>query len=644
MKDKDTKYTKDYNDFENDIDSNFENEIALGRLINHIRIDKDISLEKLCAGICERSYLWECTKGDKNPNKPITSILLQRLGMDEYEHEDYLCYSEYKKFMEQKHIFNLLENGRILEAKEEIRQYKNSDYIKDRFDKRFLLIAKAGLMILEKQDNAKVAELLKQAIKKTVPNFLKVHLNMFLLGTDELFLILEYARLKPEHCGNISSHTIYEQVISYLDKWKCNDLVKVKLYPKAVCLANKKYLENKQYEKVLNNCNTAIKYIQKRGKHYFLIEVLEDKAKALEGIIIGYDNTKNITKKNDLKRNLLDTNEQIKTFREIYYKYNSEKIFLNWYVFTHTMEIYSTEDVIKTRREMLSITKKDLSEGICAPYTLVRIEKNNSTTHPRIAKKLLSKLNLSGNLHNSCILSSNYEAHKKRAEIDKLLILHRYSEAYEALKQLGEKIDLTLNINKQYYKKSETIILNKTGKISKSEALELFKSALELTVPEKAIFKEGKKHFSKAELMIMTNIANLYEEIGDIQNSYKWYENLENYYKSTNYDISNSIITYELIMCKYENFLGNNANYEKSIKIIEETLSLLLRYNRGWFIANNLYSLAWNKMKQITVGRELTQKEKESYIAELYKIRVVAIMMNQEVLKLFFESKIQEYV
>lgn len=49
-------------------------------------------------------------------------------------------------------------------------------------------------------------------------------------------------------------------------------------------------------------------------------------------------------------------------------------------------------------------------------------------------------------------------------------------------------------------------------------------------------------------------------------------------------------------------------------------------------------------MKQIKENRELSQKEKESYIEELYKIRAVTCLMNQEVLKEFLESKIKDYV
>lgn len=624
-----------------------EDEIDLGILINHIREDKKISLEKLCKGICTKGYLFESIKGLKNPNHSIISLLLQRLGLDEYEYEDYISNLEYKKYINKKDIFNLLENEDADKAMEKLNLFEKTEDMSNKFNKRFLLIANAGIMYLKKHKSIDIADIIKEAIQITAPQFLHTDLSNIILGTDELFLILEYARLKPNNHDKISSHDIYEDVIKYINKWDSTELVKAKLYPKAICLANKKHLKDKQYKKVLHNCNTALKHLQDCGKLYFIIEVLEDKIKSLKGIlkIITSENYLcycNLEKTEELKSECNKTIAQKKVLCEIFKKYNTKNSCLNWYVFQHTMEIYPIGEIIKIRRNMFSITQEKLSEGVCSDITVLRLE-NNTSTHPVSAKKLLHKLNLSGSLNNSCILSSDYEAHKLRDKIDTLIVLQQYVEAYELLKSLKKKINLSININKQYFEYVKTLCSLRTEKISKKRSLVLYKNALEITIPESVVFDEGKQYFSKRELIIMSNIASTYEKIKDYENAEKWYKMLENYYESFNKRIDNSIITYELVMSKYESFLGNIKKYEKSNEIIEKTLPISLNCKRGWFLVDYLYALIWNKTEQIKDERELSIMEKEFYVNELQKTRIVAGIMNDRVLEKFIENKIKTY-
>ena len=62
-----------------------ENNITIGEIIKHYRLQKHLSQEKLAQGICDRKYISHIELGKQIPTLDIVNQLSERLGINLYE-------------------------------------------------------------------------------------------------------------------------------------------------------------------------------------------------------------------------------------------------------------------------------------------------------------------------------------------------------------------------------------------------------------------------------------------------------------------------------------------------------------------------------------------------------------------------------
>ena len=62
-----------------------ENNITIGEIIKHYRLQKKLSQEKLAQGICDRKYISHIELGKQIPTLDIVNQLSKRLGINLYE-------------------------------------------------------------------------------------------------------------------------------------------------------------------------------------------------------------------------------------------------------------------------------------------------------------------------------------------------------------------------------------------------------------------------------------------------------------------------------------------------------------------------------------------------------------------------------
>lgn len=607
----------------------------LGLFIGKIRTRKGISVETLCEGICTQSFLSSIESGKKTTNLLLLEILLQRLGVSEDGYESYLSKNDYLIWVKRYKIINYIESNQIDNAKKELELYKNNVCNNNKLHLQYILHIESKIIVLEQKDYKLAYNKLEQAIKLTVPRINKINLINLILSFKELFLIIECAKLKELAFVGTSSQKIYEKVLKYIEINNCEELIKSKLYTKTVCLVCKYWFLEGKYKEIISYCNKGLEYLQLSGKLYFIPQILKNKRIALEALLAKYNYYIDYfdAELRELKNEYEIVLEWENTINNLLKEYDTLNEPYEWYPY-YTREIYTAGSVIKKRRNMLNISQEELSNNICSVVTLSRIENEITTPHPRIVKQLLQRLNLAGELFSACIVSDEYITHRLCDKLEQLLVLNKYDEAIVVLRDLYEKLDMSIPVNKQYFMHKQIIIYKNLNIISQQEALVSLKKILHMTLPKNSILKIPNTYLSKKEIILMTDIAIYQENLHHEKKAINIYNILNNYYNSTNCNISNNIITYELVMDNFSSLLGNIGEFEKSNAIIEKTIYESLKCRRGRFIIGLLYSKAWN-MKNSIKEEKMQPNDKKLYEETLRKSYIISCILKDKVLEKF---------
>lgn len=623
--------------------------LNIRQLIKNICKDKNITAKKLCENICSESYFSEFINKGKLISKLMLDLFLQRLGLNEGNFEYYLSSKEYEILNIRYEIIDLIKRKEIKNAKKQIDKFRLTVGEMDKLHERFVLLMEARIMELEGEAYDKIYFTIKEAVKKTVPDFEDGSFSELLLGYDELFFIIDCTNYRDKIYNDDISQKIYNEIINYVEKSDFEDITKANLHAKTGCLIARRNFSNNENMVLLKNCNKAINYLKRSTKLYFIEEIMENKSIALNNIINSYE-SKEIKSENDLKflnlyKNTYEANEKERRFFcELLKRYHLSTELYGWYPLNHNREIYSIGEIIKLRREMLNMSIANLSEitGI-SEKTISRIENRENNAYSHTIKNIFMALGILGESQAYVFDCSNYESYQLEKKLSRLIDLNKYEEAYEVLELFKRNINLLSKLNKQYLGHKETVILRRTKKIDNDDALNRFIKALELTLTEDIVFSNEKKYFTKREIMLIYNIALIYEENGKNKEAIKWLAWCEKYYDNFNLDISNYIITYELVMTLYSSLQGDIGNYDKSDEIAEKTMHESLKCRRGNFIGRLIYNEAFNLKKRIEDGK----KEMQSHEIDLYKDKLeqalaISQFIDDKLIEKFLKNKLAE--
>lgn|GEM_PF-1360574 len=630
--------------------------LNIRQLIKGICNSRNITAKKLCYGICTESYFSEFINKGKYISKLMLDLFLQRLGINEGDFENYLSKKEYKTFNMCYEIIYLIETKDIQKAKVKIEEFRDATKNIDKLHERFVLLMEARIMQLQNEDFEKIYFKLKDAVEITVHNFENISLRGLLLSYNELFFMIECLSYKEKSYNCESVQKRYNEILNYIQdnnidnkEIKFDGIIKAKLYSKIACLLAKKQISNNEDILLLKNCNKSILHLQRSSKLYFVEEIIENKAIALNNIINSYENKESKTE-DDIRGmnsyiNLKVRNEkEKKLFSMFFKKYNLIEEPYRWYPLNHNREIYSVGEIIKIRRKMFGMSIEDLAvRAKVSMKTLERIESDGINSYSHTINNIFIALGILGESQAYVFDCSNYEAYELEKKLSRLIDLDKYEEAYKILEEFKNNIDLSSKLNKQYLGYKETVILRKTKRIDNDDALNIFTKALELTLTEDMVFSNIKKYFTKREIMLIYNIALIYEEKGENEDAIKWLAWCENYYDNFNFDISTYIITYELVMTLYASLQGDVGNYDKSDEIAEKIMRESLKCRRGNFIGRLIYNEAFNLKKRIEADkREMQPHEIYLYKDKLEQALVISQFMDDKLMENFLKNKLVE--
>lgn len=472
------------------------------KFLKRVRKEENVYLEQLAEGLMAVSQLARIEKGQRPIPKNMRDRLLGRLGIASDLYENLLNIEDYVAWEHQRNILHAIERREPERALELIGAYERQAPVRDKIKRQFCLMMHAEVLKLQKADQDEIAACYAAAVKCTVPDIEELCLERKLLSIQEINMILEYEYYHKEkdfadRCRELMvfvEHVVYD------------DLSKVKIYPKIVhyylqeTFAREDPPRTEEVSESLRICDQAIEMLRNTGRAFYLLELLEMKARLLESM------GQQLQESEELRSAYQECTQLADLFRKLSAEYNVPAYMRDCAYLYQQRWVFYIGDVLRIRREMYGLTQKELCSGICSVKTLRRAEKKESNMQQAYLGALLRRLGLSKEFQRARLVTDDREVLRLRREISTSRNNQDYVKCRELLSQIKEKISIEIPENRQFIMELEVSLDWMENKITKEEFVSREKGALQCTLNTKQLFGVRQVYLTELEIFCIRKI------------------------------------------------------------------------------------------------------------------------------------------
>lgn len=404
---------------------------TLGELLQEIIKKEDVSQTALCRGLCSEAAFSRYLNGKRKIDRLLFTVLLQRLGKspdkfitmltdEEYEYFEWkqqICSAQISRDWEAVH--------KLLQEKEATDQSCNK-VLQEQYYLLMQSIVKEKLF----KDSTSNRQLLEKAIALTVPGFPEqieqvLSAGKQFFGELEICAILLWQSIQKdkELAQRILSYFIHYVEAHYKDEQEA-----VHLFPRVAAQYLKLLYRSAQYHECISIAERAIEMMVSTGYASSMEVILTILVNASEQL--------------GLSEKVAKKKVQLAAWSEIMREYQSvsdddvEDLFLLdvW------QEAELLNETISLGRREYGYSQEILSENICTPETLSRIETGKRPPRQRTFYELTKKLELRRDYYYSAIETDDFRVLEEKWQLERLLMLRKWKEAEFALKELKKRL------------------------------------------------------------------------------------------------------------------------------------------------------------------------------------------------------------
>lgn len=173
------------------------------------------------------------------------------------------------------------------------------------------------------------------------------------------------------------------------------------------------------------------------------------------------------------------------------------------------MSNYRAGDIIRLTREYVGMSREELSDGICSPQTLYRLELGKTRVKKDLYARLMAKMERVPEKNYAVCVGKNMELLEERELLEDAMRDYDYEKADEYLKKLKEKADDNL-ITKQYVLKAEALLDYYCKRSDGEETIKKLEKAIRITLPDYEKCLQKKFPFTEQEIMNLMSLANAF--------------------------------------------------------------------------------------------------------------------------------------
>lgn len=545
----------------------------IGEILYALRMQRGLGQEELCRGLCSKAALSRYELGERTPDRLLLNALIQRLGKSADKMATILFMEEYEYLLWKKRVLLAVGQGNMKRLERLLHEPQALGIrVNEVLQRQFYYQMQAILADRAERNLEKSIELQKMAVELTLPGLRFDRMHQFLISIEEMQLILSLAEQMKRGGQKEDACALLLGIADYAQSHYSDKEAQVKIYPKAVKLAAPLLFEQKRYMECALLCQRAIDLLRWQGVLYDLAALMEVYLHCCrEGA--GGEEEKRYEK-------------QLAALKEVYREYGIDVYQTeNMALCYSNQEIYLVDEVIKMSRMDHSLSQEILSEGICTPETLSRIESGKRAPNARNFHALMEKLDVDQDYYNGKLDTDDFLLLEKKRELDRAIALRNWTEARRLLEELKLELDMDSSLNRQMLQMDENAILFGEKKIDSKEFLAVCELILGYGAEgwkEKDFWKQ---FLTNDKVKVLNSIAVVYMEENQQNKSVFIWEHILMQLEQSKVQLSDRYVSSMLVIINLSIGYGELGWLEKCLNMCEKGIQLCFETGRGVRIA-----------------------------------------------------------
>lgn len=500
------------------------------RIIKSLREYHGISQADLCAGLYTNSMMNRIERGERIPTKMNRDIIIERLGISCERFEEYLPLDEYRQIQMKNQIRTHVRGNDLHSAYSLLCQMERQTDAKQKATKQFCLTIRADIeTLMGGKSQEDIIQLRKSAVACTMRQYLMEDAwkqERMVLSVKEINVLIEY--LHAMESDKLTDWQAlkhkYLYLIEKIGQSIFDEIAKAKIMPKAIFyflhFVGGKPSVDITTRDFISYSETAINLLVQQEKSYYLADLLDILVERLKREV-----DKDDLSPRDLKwyKTIIHEREmQRNTIKNIYERCGlSPYVRDNGYFYSDTCAVFAG-DAIKSRREMLGISREELCFGICDTKSLRRLEAGTSSTNISVIQELLERLGISSDYCRLEFISERKEVIDLIYRISEAIARDNWIIVRELLAELDREKSPSIPDNMQYIERIRSLCMYKlNGEIRNSAYNDMHKNHIDKAEEIFLSFRELAYGYSVVIEKRGDEIAQYINMLGKAWNWYK---------------------------------------------------------------------------------------------------------------------------
>ncbi|MCM1538998.1 MAG: helix-turn-helix domain-containing protein [bacterium] len=538
-------------------------------LLNKMIEEQHVNRSELCRGLCSGAALSRYLSGERRMDRLLLSALMQRLGKSPDKFVSLLTDAEYHYFDWRMRLLNSVADGELEEAECLLSEGTAVDAeLNEPVQRQFYLMMRGVLQEKLHGDKEGAMAFYDRAVRATIPDFAGKLRQQSLLCVQEINVLL----LWQEYLGDGETFAgVLDFSINYVCRHFGDEQELVKVYPR---LAAKylPYLRKKEcYGKMYDLSKRAFEMMT--SLYYFVCE---------EQILGAYiESAEKIGKAEEVakrKVQLASWSRMKKELQEDLGIFQRDE----WHVWDLWQEAELLREVVERRRRQQGMSQEALSEDICTPETLSRIETGKRAPSRRNFQALAKKLGVREDYYYSVIETDDFQLLEECFRIDGMIETRQWQKAKETAEHLEQQLDMENCHNRQYIGEIWYILEFYLDGIPEEEQTGRLITLLNLTIPEIPLTENVREWseafwctvFTSEEISILIQIAIVLRRVGRQEDGLYLSEKLYEYYQGSTIRPEFHFRTFLRVLTGLSVGMSKAKHYEKCIHYSCEGIAL----------------------------------------------------------------------
>ncbi len=528
-------------------------------------LKKHLHLSALRKGLCDKSTLSKYLNRKRRIDRLLLTVFLQRVGKSANQFSVLLTEEEYVYFEWRQKVCAAHKDKDWVQ----IEQLLQEDMAKDRSCNEILQAQFQEMLqaiVAEKvyQHREEAVCLLGRAIERTVPGFQKGLKADTLLSTLEISGILLWQSLQP---NKQVAFQLLKELMQYIERWVQDVQEHTRIYPLVAVQYLKLLQERGQYSACLVIAEQVLEIMTTTGYVSCMEQVLESYVEAAG--------------KRGIEQDARKRQKQLEAWRELMRDINPNAVEPDGEMFLLDVwqEIELVNEAIKISRMELGYSQERLSEDICSPETMSRIETGKQAPHNRNYKALAKKLSLPEEWYFANIDTDDFAVLELQSWLELYVMNQEWEKAEETLEKLQAGLDMAESKNKQYVATLQYELDVAMKRIPVEDRMGQLIGILQLTMPnvENGSWEETrfwKHYFRSREMSVLIQVADVLFVTERKEEEARLLENILDYYRKSkvSYDYHYRIVM--LAVARLTSVYSDLGDYERAMEYIEEGIRL----------------------------------------------------------------------